>query len=89
MSEDERRFFLEHIPQSEYRRVRYRSGGPNYVDVRVDNLAALSPEDKAWIADKVKTLAEMLAQVLLPQELADKECQKEYWKSVLTELRIS
>ena len=89
MNDDDRRFFLEHIPQSEYRRVRHRSGGPNYVDVRVDNLAALPAEDKAWIAAKVKELGEMLAQVLLPQELADKECQDEYWKLVLAELRIS
>lgn len=89
MNDDDRRFFLEHIPQSEYRRVRHRAGGPNYVDVRVDNLAALPLEDKAWIADKVKALGEMLAQVLLPQELADKECLDEYWTGVLAELRIS
>jgi len=89
MNDDDRRFFLEHIPQSEYRRVRHRSGGPNYVDIRVDNLAALPAEDKAFIADKVKALGEMLAQVLLPQALADKECQDEYWQLVLAELRIS
>jgi hypothetical protein len=89
MSDDDSRFFLEHIPQSDYRRVRHRSGGPNYVDVRVDSLAAMSAEDKAWISDKVKNLAEMLAQVLLPEALADKECQAVYWQKVLAELRIS
>ncbi len=89
MSDDERRFFLEHIPQSDYRRVRHRATGPNYVDIRLENLAALSDEDKVFISEKVKSLAEILAQVLLPQELADKECQDAYWKLVLAELGIS
>jgi hypothetical protein len=89
MSDDDNRFFLEHIPQSEYRRVRHRATGPNYVDVRLDNLAALSDADKLWISEKVQSLAEMLAQVLLPQEVADKECANAYWKEVLAELRIS
>ena len=88
MSDDDNRFFLEHIPQSEYRRVRHRATGPNYVDIRLDSLAALSPADKLWISEKVQSLAEMLAQVLLPQEVADKECESEYWKAVLAELRI-
>jgi hypothetical protein len=89
MSDDDRRFFLEHIPQSDYRRVRHRATGPNYVDIRLENLAGLSDADKLWISEKVKSLAEMLAQVLLPQELADKECENAYWTLVLAELRIS
>ena len=89
MSDDESRFFLEHVPQSDYRRVRHRSTGPHYVDIRLENVAALGEEDKRFVAEQVKSLAEMLAQVLLPQELADKECEDAYWTSVLAELGIS
>lgn len=89
MSDEDRRFFLEHIPQSEYRRVRHRSGGPSYVDIQLDSLSSLSPEEKQWVADKVRSLAESLAQVLLPSELAEKECQSEYWQGILSELRVS
>jgi len=89
MSDDDSRFFLEHIPQSDYRRVRHRATGPHYVDIRLENLGALADEDKRFVSEQVKSLAEMLAQVLLPQELADKECENGYWTSVLAELGIA
>lgn len=88
MSEDNR-FFLEHIPQSDYRRIRYREGGPNYVNLHLDNLKHLSGLDKAAISEKIKILAESLAHVLLPPHLAEKECLNGYWKQVLSDLQVS
>ncbi len=83
-------FYLEYIPQSEYRRIQSKEGHAREVmDIGVSHLHIQDPVLMQEVKDKILLETETLLRAILPEETSQKVMEGAHLQSLLAALGVA